>query len=80
VKPLVTRVQVKICLMHFLPRTFQNKEPCYYYHLAGLFRKVQKVQERLELNGTHHIWCNYLNLLGENVHTMKKNIEAVLGQ
>jgi len=41
---------------------------------------VQGDEDRLESNGTHRLLACAVevNLLGENVHTIKKNTEALL--
>jgi len=40
-------------------------------------RKVQTNQERLKLNGAHRlVVCADINLLGRNIHTVKKNTVA----
>jgi hypothetical protein len=42
-------------------------------------RKVHKKEVRLKLNGTHQllVYANNINILGVNINTINKNIEAL---
>jgi hypothetical protein len=43
-------------------------------------RKVEENQKGLKLNGTHRLlpYANDVNLLGDNLHATKKNIETLI--
>jgi hypothetical protein len=43
-------------------------------------RKVQEIQVGLKLNGTHQFlaYADDVNLLGDNIDTIKKNIETLI--
>jgi hypothetical protein len=43
-------------------------------------RKVQEDQEGLKFSATHHflVYADNVNILGENISTIKKNTETLL--
>jgi hypothetical protein len=48
--------------------------------LEHAINKVQENQVGLKLNGTHQllIYADDINLLGDNIHTIKKNTETII--
>ena len=48
--------------------------------LVNAIRRVQVIQDGLKLNGTHQllVYADDVNILGGNVHTVKKNAEALV--
>jgi hypothetical protein len=52
----------------------------FYFPLECTIRKVQEIQVGLKLNGRHHLlaYADDVNLLGDNVDTIKKNTETLI--
>jgi hypothetical protein len=53
--------------------------PRLFNFVEYVIRKVQETQVRLKLNGTHQLlaYADYLNLLGDNIDTIRKNKETL---
>jgi hypothetical protein len=51
------------------------------FALEYAIKKVHQNQKVLEFNGTHHllVYADDVNILSENLNTVKKNKEVVLG-
>jgi hypothetical protein len=49
------------------------------FALDYTIRRIRENQERLKFNGTHqHLaYADDVNIVGENIHTVKKNTEAL---
>jgi hypothetical protein len=48
--------------------------------LENSIRRVQVNQDGLKLNGTHQLlaFADYVNILGERIHTVNENPEALI--
>jgi hypothetical protein len=56
-----------------------NISGVFNFALEYAIRRVQQNQVRLKLNGTDHLlsYADDMNLLGDNIHTIKKNKETL---
>ena len=50
------------------------------FALEYAIRRVQVNQDGLKLNGTHQLlaYADHINILGESIHTVKENAEALV--
>jgi len=50
------------------------------FALQYTIRRVPVKQDGLKLNGTHQllVYADYVNILGESIHTIKKNTNALV--
>jgi hypothetical protein len=54
--------------------------PLFSFALEYAIRNVKESQVGLKLNGTHQLlaYADVVNLLGDNIDTIKKNIETLI--
>jgi hypothetical protein len=66
-------------LLIFLCKMFQNKGDALPPVIFNAIRKVQENQVLLKVNGTYQLlaYDDDLNLLGDNINTVKKNTETL---
>jgi len=52
----------------------------YRHYFSTFLRRVQVIQDGLKLNGTHKllVYAADVNILGENVYTVKEKAEALV--
>jgi hypothetical protein len=48
------------------------------FALDYAIRSIQVIQDVLKLNGTHQIHANDVNILGESIHIIRENAEALV--
>jgi hypothetical protein len=67
---------IKICLLETYSKVCIGKHLSESFTIQNGLKKVQENQVGLKLNGTHQLlaYTDDVNLLGDNIDTMKKNI------
>jgi hypothetical protein len=79
-----SKVRIGKCLSESFPIQNDKKRKMFYHHcflnftLEYAIRKVQENRMEMKLNGTHQIlaYVDDVNLLGDNIGTIKKNTKT----